>query len=65
MSKDRRHIPRQQTVFDCAFKIVHKYTKCYSKKEWQKTERKTGSLVVKPVKFGFLWFIFCSVIPNL
>lgn len=42
MSKDRRHTPKQQTIFDCAFKIVSKNKKCYSKKEWQKTERKTN-----------------------
>jgi len=23
------------------------------------------SLAVKIMKFGFLWFVFCSVIPNL
>lgn len=29
MSKDRRHIPKQQTIFNFAFKIVSKNTKCY------------------------------------
>lgn len=62
MSKDRRHIPKQQTIFDCAFKIVYKNTKVTARKNGRELkEKQTGSLAVKAVKFGFLWFIFCSV----